>query len=105
MAHAVAEFAGSLPEHSRASSGIVRAMTNDTKERTVTTMSPDPYDNVQCEIAGLLSEQEDLRRRYMANKAKLDRHRVKCPTCRCRILPGETCRCCAENTEDAVTRG
>jgi hypothetical protein len=32
----------------------------------------------------------------------LNTFRVKCPTCRCRILPGEVCRCCAEqpHTDD-----
>lgn len=24
----------------------------------------------------------------------LDKFRSKCPTCRCRLLPGEECRCC-----------
>jgi hypothetical protein len=28
--------------------------------------------------------------------AKLSAYKVKCPTCRCRILPWEVCRCCAE---------
>jgi hypothetical protein len=28
--------------------------------------------------------------------AKLDGYKFKCPTCRCRILPWEVCRCCAE---------
>lgn len=26
----------------------------------------------------------------------VDALRVKCPTCRCRILPGTTCACCGE---------
>jgi hypothetical protein len=26
----------------------------------------------------------------------LEKFKTKCPTCRCRILPGEKCKCCAE---------
>ena len=35
----------------------------------------------------------------LALTAKLDAFRVKCPGCRCRLLPGETCRCCEADVE------
>lgn len=39
----------------------------------------------------------------------IDSFRVKCPTCRCRILPGQTCGCCAsmclEDLDDAEVKG
>lgn len=28
-------------------------------------------------------------------KDKLNTYKKKCPTCRCKILPGKTCECCA----------
>jgi ribosomal protein L32 len=33
---------------------------------------------------------------------KLDTFKVKCPTCRCRILPGKTCACCADSACEDV---
>ena len=48
------------------------------------------------EIAHLLSLKEGLVLQLHDVNAALDRYKVKCPTCRCRILPEETCRCCAE---------
>ena len=43
---------------------------------------------ILAEMAGLLDRVREL-------NAELDKRRVKCPTCRCRILPGATCACCA----------
>jgi len=63
-------------------------------------MSPGPYEDAQRAIAELLSEKSDLLRRLREVDAKLEKHRVKCPTCRCRILPGRTCSCCAYNDGD-----
>lgn len=59
-------------------------------------MSPSPYDDAQREIAELLSERSRLLCHVRDVEAKLEKHRQKCPTCRCRILPGTACACCAE---------
>jgi hypothetical protein len=42
-----------------------------------------------------------VRRGIVANElrdidSQIDQHKVKCPTCRCRILPETACACCAE---------
>ena len=29
-------------------------------------------------------------------QVNIDMLRIKCPTCRCKILPNQTCSCCAE---------
>ena len=59
-------------------------------------MSPGPYEDDQREIAALQSEKSRLLGELRTVEAKLSKHRVKCPTCRCRILPGTRCACCAE---------
>lgn len=46
-------------------------------------------DEIAAHRANLLSAQLRLVEFY-----------VKCPTCRCRILPGETCECCANSARD-----
>jgi hypothetical protein len=33
-----------------------------------------------------------------------DTLKVQCPTCRCRVLPGEACGCCAEFVVGGVQR-
>lgn len=42
---------------------------------------------IQARMTALVAEHREL-------NARLDAFRVKCPTCSCRILPDETCRCC-----------
>lgn len=62
-------------------------------------------EGVHCEhwmIASLQAEQKGLRRQYAEVEAKLDTYRTKCPTCRCRILPGEECRCCGDRAETEI---
>ena len=39
---------------------------------------------------------EDARELIRTVYAGIDACRAKCPTCRCRILPGEVCSCCAQ---------
>lgn len=36
-----------------------------------------------------------LRDRMQTIQAELDQYRTKCDGCRCRLLPGEVCQCCA----------
>lgn len=43
---------------------------------------------IKARMATLAAEHREL-------AVRLDAFRVKCPTCSCRILPEETCRCCA----------
>jgi hypothetical protein len=50
------------------------------------------------EIAHLKSRKESLILQLQDVNAALDKYRVKCPTCRCRILPETTCACCADST-------
>jgi len=40
------------------------------------------------------------RQRLREAQATLNGFRVKCATCRCMILPGEECQCCAEPPDD-----
>lgn len=47
-------------------------------------------------LAFLRAEGKRLREELKAVESELDTHRVKCPTCRCRILPGDACSCCAD---------
>lgn len=49
---------------------------------TVTTM-----DEIRARMTVLAAEHREL-------NIRLNAFRVKCPTCSCRILPDETCRCC-----------
>lgn len=51
------------------------------------------------EIAYLLSLKEGISLQLRDVNSALDRYRVKCHTCRCRILPETTCACCAEPPE------
>jgi hypothetical protein len=48
------------------------------------------------DTAQILTERSELMRHVRALDVELDKRRVKCPTCRCRILPGATCVCCEE---------
>lgn len=34
--------------------------------------------------------------------ARIDEYKVKCPTCRCRILPATVCACCAVGALDEL---
>lgn len=52
------------------------------------------------EIDVLLATRRDLVGQLRAVEQELAKYRVKCPTCRCRILPGETCACCVSNAHD-----
>lgn len=42
---------------------------------------------IRARLDALYTEVNDLR-------TELDAYRVKCPTCRCEIIPGEGCSCC-----------
>ncbi len=48
----------------------------------------------------IVAERAALVLQVRALDAELDKRKVKCPTCRCRILPGQTCRCCARTSCD-----
>lgn len=50
---------------------------------------------VLCDIEHVLTLDE-WRAIRNATDAAFTSLKVKCPTCRCRIYPGETCTCCAE---------
>lgn len=52
-------------------------------------------EEIRARMTVLVAEHREL-------NARLDAFRVKCPTCSCRILPEETCRCCAGR--EAFTR-
>ena len=47
------------------------------------------FGGAKCRLT--VVEARDLRDRITA---AIDVLRVKCPTCRCMIVPGDTCRCC-----------
>ena len=51
-------------------------------------------------LADLLKSRDDLKEQLSAVNIEIDRCRTKCPTCRCRILPGATCACCAQPAID-----
>lgn len=42
----------------------------------------------------LLTQKAELVSELGKVNARIDAYRVKCPTCRCRILPDRTCNCC-----------
>lgn len=50
----------------------------------------------------LLAQKAELVSELGKVNARIDEYRVKCPTCRCRILPGRTCICCAQYPEPDV---
>lgn len=47
-------------------------------------------------IVALVHERAEHVGEIMRINRELDAFRVKCPTCRCRLLPGATCECCAD---------
>lgn len=59
-------------------------------------VSPGPYEEVQREIAELRAERERLHGLLRDVEAKLAKCRIKCPMCRCKILPDEACGCCTD---------
>ncbi len=58
-----------------------------------------PPEEVQREIAHLKSMKVGLLIQLKDTESALDHYRVKCPTCRCRILPDEPCACCVGRGE------
>lgn len=50
----------------------------------------------------ILVERRELLDQVRSLDVELDARRVKCPTCRCRILPGSACACCAETRDPSV---
>jgi hypothetical protein len=70
---------------------ILRAKGDDMPE-----MTPEETNR---EIAHLKSLKDSLSMQMRDVQSALDRFRVKCPTCRCRILPGDVCFCCADRAE------
>ena len=49
------------------------------------------------------AEAHDLTNAIMLARARaMDAVRVKCPTCRCRIMPDEQCACCEDATAMAA---
>jgi hypothetical protein len=49
-----------------------------------------------ADVAVLEQQRQELCRQLGEVNAKVNAYRVKCQTCRCRILPWDVCRCCAE---------
>lgn len=44
----------------------------------------------------LLVQRKEASKMLAHLNARIDEYRVKCSTCRCRILPSEACYCCAD---------
>lgn len=51
-------------------------------------------------IDEIKSDLDAARTRVINLSAELDAHRVKCTTCRCMVLPGRACLCCAADPPD-----
>jgi hypothetical protein len=51
--------------------------------------------SIQGRIATLRQRRIALTDELADVNRQLNAQRVKCPTCRCRILPGDVCTCCA----------
>ena len=49
-----------------------------------------------ADVMAIEPQIHELSTQLLALSAKVDAYKVKCPTCRCRILPWAECRCCAE---------
>jgi len=47
-------------------------------------------------IKGLQQRKQMLQDQIKALDDQLDTYRNKCPTCRCKLLPGQVCGCCAD---------
>lgn len=48
------------------------------------------------DLDALLRLRLELLQKVTEVTAKIDAFKVKCPTCRCMILPGRPCPCCSE---------
>lgn len=46
-------------------------------------------------MAEILARMSTIRAEHRDLNMRLDAFRVPCPTCRCKLLPGEVCQCCA----------
>ena len=71
--------------------GVVwtRRITDTRWKRVVPTrQSPTTLEDIRARMALITVEYAEL-------YTKLDVFREKCPTCSCKIIPGETCECCA----------
>lgn len=55
----------------------------------------------QVEIDRLVARRDELHQELGEVQKQLNAFRVKCSGCRCRILPGTTCGCCASFPEIA----
>lgn len=71
----------------------VRDLTDTRWRKTVPSHpSPTTMEEIMARMTVLAGEHREL-------AIRLDAFRVKCPTCMCRLLPGETCRCCVARKE------
>lgn len=50
-------------------------------------------------LTELQAKERELREELHRVVLEIDTRKVKCATCRCRILPGRSCRCCADYGE------
>ena len=55
-----------------------------------TPSSPPPAETMEV----ILAQMKALRDEHARLEEKLNAFRVQCPTCQCRLLPGEQCVCC-----------
>ncbi len=56
--------------------------------------------SIRGRIATLRARRAALLDELQIVNRQLDAQKVKCPTCRCRILPGDLCVCCAQECCD-----
>lgn len=61
-----------------------------------------PTRPVMNTMAEILARMSAIRAEHRDLNTKLDAFRVPCPTCRCKLLPGEVCQCCAGR--EVITR-